>query len=564
MLVELRVRDLGVIEDLALELGPGMTAITGETGAGKTLVVEAVELLVGGRAEPSAIRQGAVEAVVEGRFVLDGREVVLQRIVARSGRSRAYVDGRMATVSSLAELGDELVDIHGQHAHQSLLSRAAQRDALDRFAGTDVRRRRELREAVAALAAELEGLGGDERATARELDLLRYELSEIEGARVAGVDEDERLAAEEERLATVGELREAMTRARLHLAEGPTVGGARADAAGAAAGDALGALGAAMAALAGRDALADLHARLAGAFAEVEDVATELRRRLETLEEDPERLEAVQARRRRLRELTRRYGKDLAAVLDHARHCRERIAALEGVAERRAALEVERATKLRELEAEEAAIRARRQRAAPSLADAVGEHLSRLGMSRAVLEVRVGDDGAGDDVEMLLSANPGEPPLPLAKVASGGELARAMLALRLVCSGAPPTLVFDEVDAGIGGAAATAVGRSLGQLARGHQVLVVTHLAQVASFAQSQVVVTKEVRSGRSVASATVLDVEGRRRELARMLSGHPDSPAALAHADELLARAAEEPAGAPGATGAAIAVVRHRDARGH
>ncbi len=529
MLVELRVRDLGVIADLDLVIGPGMTALTGETGAGKTLVVEALELLLGGRAELAMVRAGASEAVVEGRFVIGDREVVLSRTVPVSGRSRAYVDGRMAPVSMLAEVGDDLVDLHGQHAHQSLLRPVAQRDALDVFAGSDlepvVRARRELAE----IEGRLEELGGDPRALARTVDLLRFQVDEIAHAAISDPDEEERLVAEESVVAQVAVLKSALAGAREALA-GSDDPGARG---GFGASDLL---GFAVSELSAHGVLSELTAPLRAAQAEVEEMARELRQRAERLEEDPERLEAIRRRLQLFAELRRKYGPSLAEVLEFERASRERLFELEAAEETREALEERRLETRALLDTAEARLGATRRGAAPKLAAAIEAHLEELALKGARLEVRIGDDPAGSEVEFLLGANPGEPPAPLAKVASGGELSRAMLATRLVLSAAPPTLVFDEVDAGVGGEAALAVGRALGALGRDHQVLVVTHLAQVAAFADQQVLVSKTESEGRTVAGARPVTGNDRVVELSRMLSGHPDSAAARKHAKELLA----------------------------
>ena len=532
MLLELHVRDLGVIDDLVLVLAPGMTALTGETGAGKTLVVEAIELLVGARADPVLVRPGTEEARVEGRFVAGDEERVLARAVPRSGRSRAYVDGHLATVAELAEHGRRLVDLHGQHAHQSLLAPRVQRDALDRFGAVDLEPLARARARRADVDAALAALGGDARARAREIDLLRFQVGELDAAHLDDPDEDERLEELEDLLAGAESHREAGAAAyEALLAEGG-------------AGDGV---GRAVAACAGHGPLADVERRLRAVAAEVADAAADLRAAVEAIPVDPERLEEVRARRRLLGELRRKYGERLSDVLAYASEARSRLSELEGHDQRVAALEAERAQADAAVgEAASAVARARRS-AAPALAAAVEGNLRSLAMPRARFEVAVGDDDPGDDVTFLLGANPGETALPLAKVASGGELARTCLATRLVLADrgvratpaeAPPTLVFDEVDAGVGGEAALAVGRALAELAAEHQVLVVTHLPQVAAFADHQVAVTKEERGGRTVARAGALDGRERVVELSRMLSGQPASSTAHGHAEELLATA--------------------------
>lgn len=551
MLVELRVRDLGVIADLELLVGPGMTALTGETGAGKTLVIEALELLLGGRAESAMVRAGAGEAFVEGRFFDGEREVVLARAVPTTGRSRAYVDGRMAPVALLSDLGADLVDLHGQHAHQSLLRQAAQRDALDRFAGAELGPVATARAAIAEIDEHLSGLGGDPRELARTVDLVRFQVDEIAAAAIADAAEEQRLLAEEASLGQVEAVRDATALARALLAGGDAVASRSAP-------GALELLGAAAAQLVSHDALGGAAERLRAVAAETDDVATELRLLGERLEEDPERLEAVRDRLRLFGELRRKYGSTLVEVIEFGAAGQAQLAALEAGEATRAELEARRETAVGVLAAAEERLGAQRREAAPRLAAAIEAHLHELGLARARLEVAIGGDRAGSEVEFLLGANPGEPALPLAKVASGGELARAMLATRLVLTAAPPTLVFDEVDAGVGGEAALAVGRALCSIGRDHQVLVVTHLAQVAAYADHQIVVSKSEDHGRTIATVRPVTADDRVVELSRMLSGQPESPTARDHAKELLAAAAKSAT----ATGGSGSLGRRRDGR--
>ncbi|MGQ0433101.1 MAG: DNA repair protein RecN [Microthrixaceae bacterium] len=532
MLVELAVRDLGVIEDLHLVLGPGMTALTGETGAGKTLVVEALELLVGGRADPMVVRAGATEAWVEGRFVVpatdasDELEVVLARAIPASGRSRAYVDGRLATIATLTEWGAELVDLHGQHAHQSLLAPAVQRGSLDRFAGIDLEPLTTARARVRELHAALASLGGDERARAREIDLLAFQVDELAAAAISGADEDLLLDAEETLLAdAVAHQEAAATAVQAIVGDGGAADRAA---------DAL-------AALAGRPPFSEIEARLRSVVAELTDLGAEARSTGEAISEDPERLAAVRNRRQLLFDLRRKYGQRLEDVLAYAEEAGARLAELQHHDERAAALDAQREAAVHEVAVAAATVAAARREHAAALADAVQHHLTALAMPRAQVQVVVGGDDPADDVSFLLAANPGVAPLPLAKVASGGELARTMLALRLVLTAGPPTLIFDEVDAGIGGEAAVAVGRSLAALGADHQVLVVTHLPQVAAFAHAHVRVTKETGEDHTVARIEPLDEAGRVAELSRMLSGQPESQTARDHAEELLATASRQ-----------------------
>ncbi|HXH59065.1 DNA repair protein RecN [Iamia sp.] len=534
MLVELAVIDLGVIDRARLVLGPGLTALTGETGAGKTMLVEAISLLLGARAEPALVRPGAEEAVIEGRFAVDGDEVVLTRVIPRDGRSRAYVDGRMATAGALAERGATLVDLLGQHAHHALLSSAAQRAALDRAAEIDLTPLTLARAAVGEIDRRLADLGGDAGARAREIDLLRFQCDELDRAGLGDGDEDAKLDAEEDALADATAHRQAAAAASAALSDD---GGGR------------DAVARAVAELAGRSPFADLADRLGDLSAELDDVATEVRDAAERVIDDPERLALVRERRQLLVDLVRKYatarrngegGGTLADVIAYAGEAQVRLDDLEAHDVRASELDAQRATAVAAVVQAEAAIGAARRTAAPRLAEAVTGHLRRLALPGARVEVTVGEIDPGDDVAILMAPDPGSPARPVARAASGGELARTGLALRLVLTADQPCLVFDEVDAGIGGEAAVAVGRALADLARDRQVLVVTHLAQVAAFAASQVGVTKRTEDATTTSEVAVIEGEARVTELSRMLSGTPDSMRVREAAVELLAVAAE------------------------
>ena len=526
MLTELAVSNLGVIADLTLVLDSGMTALTGETGAGKTLLVTAIELLVGGRADASVVRPGATEARVDGRFVMnDGGEVVLSRVVPADGRSRAYIDGRPAPVSALAEIGADLVDLHGQHAHQSLLAPSTQRAALDAFGAVDLQPLLQAKAELAKLDDALAALGGDPRARARELDLVRFQVEELDAAALDDPDEEAALQHAEALLADAEAARNA----------GAAAHGALLDDGGAA-----DAVASALNAISGRPAFADLELRLRELTAEISEAGADARSIGETVEEDPERLAAVQARRAALRDLRRKYGETLADVLAFASDARARLAELESHDARAETLDRERVAALERVAIAAAAVAEARGAASPALAADVETRLRALAMPKASVRVEVDGPPPGDDVRFLLAANPGEAMLPLSKVASGGELARAMLGLRLALMSRAGgndgrTLVFDEVDAGIGGEAALAVGRALADLGASAQVLVVTHLPQVAAFADHQIAVAKAEAGGRTLSSAEVLDDGARVIELSRMLSGQPESAAARGHAEELL-----------------------------
>ncbi|MGH9081278.1 MAG: DNA repair protein RecN [Acidimicrobiales bacterium] len=535
-LVELRVRNLGVIHDVTVSLGPGMTALTGETGAGKTLLIQALSLLLGSRADPSVVRAGADEAVVEARFAIDtespagrgddgevmGGDTVLARSVVRGGRSRAWIDGRMASQAALAEAARDLIELHGQHEHRALTQTDAQRRALDSFAQIDLTELEAGRLHLRRLLGESDALGGDSRQRAREVDLLRYQIDEIDAADIEDTGEDERLQFEEDRLDAAETCRRSAADALVAVSGSDEA-------------SALGRLAEASGALAGRDPLLPLEARIRSTMGDLSDLVAELRSIVETWEEDPERLEMVRQRRQLFRQLERKYGGDLGEVLGFAADARARLDAIDHEEQRAMQLDDEIRSARRVLESAESEVAAARRRAAPGLAAEIEATLRGLAMPSARFSISVEGAGPADQIAFWLAANPGEPSQPLAKVASGGELARTMMAVRLAIRGVPGVMAFDEVDAGIGGAAATAVGMALAGLGRGAQVLVVTHLAQVAALADQQLEVHKFERGGRTCSGVVALDTEGRVVEISRMLSGRPDSQSARRHARELL-----------------------------
>ncbi len=528
-LLELRVTNLGIISELQLVLGDGFTTITGETGAGKTLLVEAVALLLGARADATLVRAGAEEARVEARFADGDDELVLARVVSVNGRSRAYIDGSLATVAELAARGRALVDLHGQWEQQSLLAPAEQRRLLDAFAGDKAAKARaELRHALGEVTAvddRLASLGGDARSRAREIDLLRFQIDDIDEAAVTA-DEEQQLDAMITMLGDADELRRVL-----------------ADAHGALDGSAGDAVGAAVASLeAFPGALGDLADRVRAVQAEITELVHDVRLRRDGIQADPEQLAAAVARRQRLRELRRKYGETLADVLAYADESRTRLEELQSHDQLVAELEQQRAAAVAAAERAAQSLRKARRAAAPKLAAAVTEHLQELALGRAAFDVELDDAPMSEDgvdaVTFVLAPNAGEPGRPLARVASGGELSRTMLAIRVVLSQAPPTLVFDEVDAGLGGEAGAAVGRALAELGRSHQVLCVTHLAQVAAAADAQLHVAKHQVGGRTEAQVELLLDDARVREVARMLGGASTSKTAQAHARELLTTA--------------------------
>jgi len=566
MLEEIRIENLGVIAHARIALGPGLTVLTGETGAGKTMVLTGLDLLLGGKADPAIVRAGQESTAVEGRIVVpagspvrgraeeagavldDDGSLVLLRTVAAQGRSRAHLGGRSVPQAVLAELAEDLVTVHGQADQARLRSPSRQREALDAFAGPEheailVAYRAGWAE-LARLDLELEDLVNRAQDRAREAELLRLGLGEVE--RVAPTPgEDRELAAEADRLGHAQDLRSAAALAHDAVAGEP---------------DASDDVAATFAIDRARRALeqagdhdpvlAGLAARLADLGYVLADVAAELAGYVEDLDADPRRLEAVQQRRSELGHLLRSYGADVDAVLAWSQNAGLRLLELDGGGDRLAVLTARRAELAGQLDAYASSLTSGRRRAGETLAAAVTGELSGLAMVGAQFLVDVdalspaGPWGA-DAVEMLLVAHAGAPARPLGKGASGGELSRVMLAIEVALatspdSGArrPPTFVFDEVDAGVGGKAAVEVGRRLARLARGSQVLVVTHLAQVAAFADTHLVVTKQVTAGiDTVTDSDVRRVTGaeRVRELARMLSGQDESEAARTHAAELL-----------------------------
>ncbi|HEV8275917.1 MAG TPA: DNA repair protein RecN [Streptosporangiaceae bacterium] len=586
MLEEVRITALGVIEDAVLELSSGLTVVTGETGAGKTMVVTGLGLMFGGRADPARVRPGAERATVEGRLRIDpgglvaqqvleaggelddeGRTLIVSRSVSAEGRSRAFAGGRSVPVSLLTYLAEDLVAVHGQADQQQLLRSARQRQALDRFAGPELHtvltdyqrayhRHREIR-------AELDELTRAARDRAAEAEDLRRGLSEIEQAAPAE-GEDGLLLAEEDRLAHADALHAAATTAHEALLGDPASGSFEsADAVSLLAGARQ-----ALEAVAEHDpALAGLAGRLSEAAYLVSDVAAELASYVQSVDSDPARLAAVQERRAELTRLIRAYGglapgpdgaaPDLSAVLAWAKQASSRLTELEGDDDRIAGLADEEARLAAAVAELAGRLTELRRAAADSFAVRVTAELTALAMPHARLAVAVipADDfgplGA-DEVEIRLAAHPGAPMLPLSKGASGGELSRVMLAIEVVFAGADPvpTFVFDEVDAGVGGKAAVEVGRRLARLARLAQVIVVTHLPQVAAFADTHLVIEKADDGSVTRSGLTRLDDAGRVVELSRMLAGLEDSEFGRAHAGELLAAAAAERA-ASGRAGA-------------
>jgi DNA repair protein RecN (Recombination protein N) len=573
MIREIRIQNLGIIDDAVLELSAGLNVVTGETGAGKTMVVSGLGLLLGARADAGLVRTGASVAVVEGvvevgpehpaslRVVEAGGDpadgLILVRTVTAAGRSKAHVGGRMVPVSVLGELGELLVAVHGQSDQWRLRQPEQQRVVLDRFAGESVSgplgRYTALYDEFHQVGGELRHLRGLARERAREVDLLRTGLEEIEV-----IDplpgEDGELRAEDERLGHCDGLRASAGQAHALLTgaqDGMYSGG-----------DVAGQLGTARAALApmtGHDpALADLDRRLQELGYLAADLGTDLASYLSDVDVDPARLAWVQNRRADLARLQRKYGDTADDILMWAKESAARLAELEGADDRAEGLAVRLGQLRDELTSCAGELSTARQGAATDFGSRVTKELSHLAMGKAVVQVGLGrrPDPEGlslgegveavrfgrhgvDDVEILLAATPGAPARSVARTASGGELSRVMLALEVVTgSGDVPTFVFDEVDAGVGGRAALDVGARLAALAASAQVIVVTHLAQVAAYADRHLVV-RRTDDGHVTASGVVaVSGQERLRELARMMSGGEDSEVAIEHARELLGQA--------------------------
>jgi DNA repair protein RecN (Recombination protein N) len=565
MLTELRIRNFAVIEEAALSFGPGLNVLTGETGAGKTIVMTALGLLLGGRASPEVIRAGAKEAVVEGVFELEGeaplpeaaewlnednpRELLIRRVIAEGGRSRVTINDSLATVNALARIGTALVQIYGQHEQQSLALRENHQQILDRHAGlesdldayaTAYEHARELRDRVSELERR-------ERERTELLEIARFRAAELERAELVAGEDDE-LAINRAILANATRLAEAANEAEQSLYGGES-----------AAIDAVGRAIARLAEAAAIDAkLGNALEMITSAHANLEEAARTLAAYAARIEADPKRLEEIENRLQELTRLKRKYGGTIEAAIEALERSRREIAELEAVGENRAATEAELARTLGDLSERARQLHQKRSHDAAGLKRRMETELKTLGMRSAIFEPRLmplAAEGAAfvhdgialgptgfDAVEFYLSPNLGQPPLPLAKVASGGELSRVMLALKRLEAQrrGVATIIFDEVDAGIGGAVGEIVGRKLKQLARFHQILCVTHLAQIAAFADRHFAVEKEERRGTTRSRATALEETDRPAEIARMLGGAETSDKFVRAARELLERAHE------------------------
>ena len=557
MLVELHVTNFALIDRLDLTFGAGLNILTGETGAGKSIIIDALGLALGGRAGADLIRTGAVKATVEAVFDLtcapgevrrrlaeaglDGGEeedtlLVTRELVRAGGKSQCRINGRLMPVAVLKEIAEGLVDVHGQHEHQSLLAADRHVDILDNWGGKDALA---LRQSVAALFTEAnalkrerERLRTDARERARMLDLYRFQQEELDGASLQPGEEEE-LAADRSRLANSEKLSAAASDAYATLSGAERGAGAL---------DALNAALAAVEHVAALDEnLSPLAETLQSAVSYAEDAARELRVYQESVEFNPERLEEIEARLDLIRTLKRKYGDTLEEIIAYGAELAGKLDALENSEAREEGLTLAIAKVEDKLNAAAARLTKARRKASENFAAGIARELADLGMAATQFEVSIEAQAVtskgADRVEFLLSPNPGEPLRPLAKIASGGEMSRIMLAMKSVLArtGAIPTMIFDEIDVGVGGRTAQTIGDKLVALAQGAQIMCITHLPQIASRVGTHFFIEKQVHEGRTTVSVAPLDSEGRIEEIARMLGGSRRSEAVVQHAREML-----------------------------
>ena len=553
MLTELRIQDFAVIDRLAVRLGPGLNALTGETGAGKSIIVGALSLILGERASSDVVRTGAQRAIVEAVFDVTGMDEVLRllndhgiepedgllivrREIGAGGRGRVWVNGAASTVSLLAEMGAGLVDLHGQHEHQSLLRPAQQRALLDAYADAlDLARTvHGEHERLRGARTRLEDLESRVRTAEQRADFLRFQLEEIERAKIR-TGEEEELETEANRLAHAGELADMAESLHVELYAGERALSAR-----------LAEVRRTLDHLTRIDpSLQQWRETVEGALFGLEEMGRVMGEYASSIEHDPARLDDLRRRQDLLFRLKRKYGPDLEDVIRTAGEARAELDALESSVLDREAIEREIADAQRALDAAAARLSSARRKGSKRLASAIAAVLPDLGMNGAQFRIELtplaeaGAHGA-EDVEFLIAVNAGFEPKPLSRVASGGEMSRIMLALKteLARLDGIPTLVFDEIDAGIGGRVANQVGDKLKRVAEDHQVFVITHLPQIASRADTHLLVRKADRGGITATDVQPLDGSERVRELARLLGGDPESEVSMEHARELLGTA--------------------------
>lgn len=556
MLQTLRIQNYALIDEIEVEFGEGLNVLTGETGAGKSIVVGALNLVLGARASAETLREGAQRATIDAVFriprpsrrlarlleehaiELDGDELLLSRMISAEGRSRAYASGNLVTVSVLSDIGDELVDLHGQHEHQSLLRRERQLDLLDAFGGVE-KNADEVREQVQRLRAiskDLEALQSDDRERARRVDFLRFEVDEIDKAKLVPGEESEvrgrlNLINNSEKIFTLA------SRAYALLFESQE---------GTPALDALNAAARDLDELAATDPrFESISVQLGNVRSETEAIVEELRAYTEELEFDPAELDALNTRLSLIRDLGRKYGETVDAILAYRDRALSEVDSYENRDRRITELEAERTSIENQANGTAKALSKARRSAARKLDRQVTSTLQELGMEGGRFSTNFEDTALSADgidrVEFFLAANPGERLRPLRQVASGGEISRIMLALKAVFAGADkiPTLVFDEIDAGVGGAVATKVSGKLRELAQSHQTICVTHLPQIAAAARTHYYLSKSAWKGKTATQVTLVEDEARVEEVARLLDGSI-SEVSLNHARALLGEPAQ------------------------
>lgn len=523
MLDELIVENLGVIESARLDLTPGMTVITGETGAGKTMVVGAISFVTGAKADSRIIRQGSTEASVQARFVLDDEEIILARTITTSGKAKAYVNGRAVSLAEVQKIANDLLDIHGQHTSMRLSSLTAQSTILDNYAGVDHQARRDLLRRLTTLKEQLQNLEQTNTAKDRELAAINFELNEIDSVKLLSDTEDDEL---HERLDTLEKSEEF----RAIYADLLTIidGGDDFD-------GSIHNLNAITRRMVRLNALSSISERLLSVSTELGDISSDVKVRLESIDVEPQIVDQIRSRLVVLRDIKKRFGPTLSDVLRTFTQLKERRDQLLGDQRSPDDLRTEILQTNVELDKVLRAIGELRKTASVRLAPVVNENLGNLSLAGSDFFVHFEDSPDGSPLSFQFSPNKGQPPIEVAKFASGGELSRMMLALTLAIGATSETQVFDEIDQGIGGKTGIDVGASLAKLARKRQVIVVTHLAQVAVFGNQHFTITKNGTLSGTTTSLVNVTGEQRVTEIARMLSGVIDLESARIHARELL-----------------------------
>ena len=554
MLKELGIRNFAIIDTLDITFGPGLNVLTGETGAGKSILVDAIELVLGERASSDVVRTGAKESIIDVIFENENiktqgfkgiatdidKEIIIRRIINPSGKSRAYINESPVTLSTLSEIGKVLLDIHGQHEHQSLLSEERQLDLLDSFGNLkdETNKVEKLYLSMKSLRDELNNLESGERERAQKEDLLKFQKSEIEGARLK-IGEDQELEQKRIILSNAERLSSLASEAYERLySRDPSV---------------LDNLSNVLNSLKEINLMNPVFTEtiegLEGSLLHIEDVARSLRGYRESIENDPKMLEEIEERLDQISRLKKKYGSTIKEILELCQKVEIELKGIEGRSERIEEVKREIEVRRQELTSEAKTLSEKRSKISREIVKRISTELSQLGMGGLTFLIRLFQDPGMDTtdgyratskgvdrVEFLIS-NPGEDRRPLAKIASGGELSRVMLSLKTILAGVDdtPTLIFDEVDAGIGGKTADSVGRKLKLISKDRQVLCITHLPQIASIADSHFLVEKKIKDGRTIAKVRILDRKERIEEIARMLGGKTITGTSMKYAEEMV-----------------------------